>query len=107
MKKPVGSGWMTQTCNRTCREISYSSMLKQYARRKERSGKTAKARRDGIRYLALVMNWHECGSVATSKRPPLNGVLDFKTVYMERPSGVWKERLAPDTVIPVRSEPTV
>ena len=57
-------------------------MLKQYAREGMR-GSEGEKRWDGIRYLALVMNGHECGSVATPKRPSLNGILlDSKTVYV-------------------------
>jgi hypothetical protein len=39
-------------------------------------------------YNERKMNGHECGSVATSKRPSLNGfLLDSKTVYVEHPPG--------------------
>jgi hypothetical protein len=70
-------------------------MLKQYSRegmRVERQRKREEIVWDqisctGIMNVITVMNGHECGSVATSKRPSLNGVLDSETVYMEHPPG--------------------
>jgi hypothetical protein len=87
-------------------------MLKQYAREGMR-GSEGEKRWYGIRYLALVMNGNECGSVATPKRPSLNDVLlDSRTVYVRVSKRLERKTerlagLAPDTVIPVRSEPTV
>jgi hypothetical protein len=87
-------------------------MLKQYAREGMRGSEREK-RWYGFRYLALIMNGHECGSVATPKRPSLNGVLlDSKTVYVRVSKRLERKNerlagLAPDTVISVRSERTV